>query len=215
MRERENAVKRELYAVPRIYTVEDPHRKHALRDLPLQGHTNVFIIRSFWNNVASRMRIADYHSAGWDARFPDWWMDLAQLHYDTCLGTDDAPEWFAMQDAWFISYDTWCVNPEGANSVRLRDVMRIALHLPSEHGEYADAESQKTAHKGYAGNVGSSFYQWGDRGDENRRYELSLKAEERFQKLVANERECKVVEKCRELNKEIFGWTLNKEGQRV
>lgn len=203
MREIESKAGREVYEGPRIYTAEDPGRKHQLRDLPIEGHTNVFIIRSFWNNAASRMRIGDHHSAGWDPRFVDWWADLARLY----IAYSESEGW---SNAWFIHYDGWT---QGGHVVR--DVDRAFLGLDEKLGSFADTESRKTAHKGYGGNVGSSFFKWGDRGDETRRYELALKADERFQKLVANVREDVALEQCRELNKQIFGWTLDREGNRV
>lgn len=181
----------------RIISVEDPgrSRKFDLLDLMAQdGETSVFLLRSFWNNAASRMRVADYHSARWDDRFPQWWSDLA----DHCiwLGEDDSED-------VFINYDKWC--GESRSDLALR------LALPIEGYEVAERLSRETAHRNYGGKCGSSFTGFRDnRGDENARWRIMM-GDVRFENLVASVDP--FVERCRELNLQVFGWTLNHRGE--
>lgn len=161
-----------------IITREDPYRRP--HDLYIEGGTNVWCLRSFWNNAASRMNVNG--SPEWDDRFPEWW-----LRFSNEIVECDVP----------ILYDEWCVN---------RDVHRLMLGL--EYNEKAEELSKNVSHKGYCGNIGSSFYGWRKLGEPGRRWEL-MQHDKRFKHLV------QTADECREANFQIFGWTLSKTGEYV
>ena len=172
-----------------ISLIEDPHREYdALEDMQLpQDETNVFVLRSFWNLAASRFE-AKVKEAVWNDSVPLWWLDFAEIAMLSPAHRG-------------LSYDDWCKNDEW------RAVTSQALSLPILGLSRANELSIKTAHQGYCGSVGSSFDKFRQRGDTTKRFEQS----EKIQQLAKSND--KWVECCRELNKQIFGWTLNHDGE--
>lgn len=181
----------------RIITIEDPFKKYEFEQLAIGDHeedTHVFCIRSFWNNVASRMKLRNRHSAAWHKDFPYWWLELSSAYLDA-------------QYPWvMINYDKW-----DSDTRYRRQLMRI-MSLDPTFEINANMKAYNTAHKGYAGNVGSSFHKWENRGDVTKRWELMM-GDKRFRELVSSTDDD--VERCRELNLRIFGWTLGHECQLI
>lgn len=191
MRERERAYGRVIECNARIVSSEDPFRRYDVEDLRLDG-TNVWLLRSFWNNAASRSRMRDSHSAGWDCRFPMWWYKLA----DAMSLADVA-----------VYYDWWC------GSAEYRELLRDKLELDPSMTDRANELAAEVSHKGYAGNVPSAFDGRGKLGDLNSRWRISLEDDSRFRDLVESDDEW--VERCRSMNMLIFGWTLDRRGNYV
>lgn len=152
---------------------------------------HVVTLRSFYNMVASRIRQSERargRSGGWRASAVEGWIEMAEDYFHN--------------EGLYVLYDF-------IGDSDYRDRKRQELGLPEDHAERADEGLQRIAHKKYGG-VGSSFDLNDLDGAASR-----MKTETRWQGYVTHPIMAEVLQndRARELNMELFGWTLDSNGK--
>lgn len=155
-------------------------------------------IRDFYNNAASRIQATERRGKpeaitwGWNESFPDWWISCALDHLNP-----DPRCVYARYNTWFTGED--------------RDRIRHELGLPMEGAAKADDYTRRTVALKYVG-MGSSFT---GRKMDGRAAEMDVL--HRYESFIDHPimREQLKNDRIRDLNYELFGWTLTPNGKRV